>query len=131
MERARHTQTTTPSRRRTNDAALAPALVAALERRAHRADVADALEGVVDAAVRDVDDRLLDRLVREAARVQRLRRAKLACARELALVDVDADDARGASSTAAHDGSEPHATQTEDGADGARSHLDPGKQSTA
>src|SRR5262249_19120044 len=44
--------------------ARAPALVAALERGAHHVHVAAAaLEAVVDAAVRHLDDGLLDRLV--------------------------------------------------------------------
>jgi hypothetical protein len=46
-----------------DDDGFAPALVAALERRAHHLDVADALEGVIDAAVGEVDDDLLDRPV--------------------------------------------------------------------
>ena len=46
-----------------DDHGLAPALVAALQGGAHDLDVADALEGVVDAAVGQVDDDLLDRVV--------------------------------------------------------------------
>ena len=43
-------------RRHADDHALAPALVAALERLAHHLDVADALEGVVGAAPGQVDE---------------------------------------------------------------------------
>ena len=44
----------------TDDDALAPALVTHAERIAHHLDVADALEGVVDATVGNVHDQLLD-----------------------------------------------------------------------
>ncbi len=43
----------------TDDAALAPALVAALKRCTHGAHVSDALERVVDTAIRHVDQHLL------------------------------------------------------------------------
>src|SRR5262249_7007265 len=63
---------------------LAPAAVRAGERLAHEVDVADALEGVVDAAVGAVDDRLRD--VADLLRVEALGRAE--AARELELLGV-------------------------------------------
>ena len=60
-----------------DDDGLAPALVAALQRRAHHLDVADALEGEVDAAVGHLDDHLLDGFV-ERVRVDAVGGAQLA-----------------------------------------------------
>lgn len=51
-----------------DDHRFAPALVAAFQRRAHHLDVADALEGEIDAAVGHFHDHVLDRLV-EAIRI--------------------------------------------------------------
>src|SRR5690606_16047564 len=45
-----------PGGRDADDDAFAPALVAALERRPHQVDIADALEGVVGAALGEVDE---------------------------------------------------------------------------
>jgi hypothetical protein len=61
---------------------------------AHHLDVADALEGEVDAAVGHLDDHLLDGLV-VVVRVDAVGGAQLAGQLELALVDVDGDDAAG------------------------------------
>lgn len=54
--------------------------------------IADALKAVVDAAIRHLDDDLLDRL-REIGRIDALGRAKLPRHSEFLGVGVDADDA--------------------------------------
>ena len=63
-------------RRDADDDRLAPALVAALERLAHRRRVADALEAVVGAAVGELDDGVDD--VGDVLRVDEVRHAELA-----------------------------------------------------
>mmetsp|Transcript_908 Transcript_908/g.2866 ORF Transcript_908/g.2866 Transcript_908/m.2866 type:complete len:492 (-) Transcript_908:40-1515(-) len=111
-----------PGRRDADDAALAPALVAALEGGAHGDDVADALEAVVHAAVGESDDHVLHGSV-VRLRVERLGGAELERARELVLVDVDGDDARRAGLLAPHDGGEAHGAEPEHGAGGALADL--------
>ena len=65
--------------RHADDDALAPALVAALQRLAHRRGVADAFEAVVGAAIGELHDRIDD--VRVVLGVQEVRHAELACHR--------------------------------------------------
>jgi hypothetical protein len=81
---------------------------------AHHLDVADALEGEVDAAVGQLDDHLLDGLV-VVVRVDAVGGAQLAGQLELALVDVDGDDAAGLGQARADDRREADAAQPEDG----------------
>src|SRR5690606_14119198 len=73
-----------------DDDALPPALVAALERLAHGARVANALEAVVGAAVGQLNDRV-DNAV-HAFRVHEVRHAELARHLLARRVDVDPDD---------------------------------------
>ena len=75
-----------------DDDRLAPALVAAFQRRSHQVDVAHALERIVRAAIGQVDDDFLDGLV-VVLRIDEIRGAQHARHLELVLVDVDGDDA--------------------------------------
>jgi hypothetical protein len=59
-----------------DDDALAPALVARFERGAHDVDVARAVEGVVAAAVRHLDEFVLDALFADFSRVDEIRGAE-------------------------------------------------------
>ncbi|VXA88758.1 conserved hypothetical protein [Aeromonas veronii] len=93
---------------------LAPTLVAALQRRTHHLDVADALEGEVDAAIGQLDDHLLNRFV-VIVRVDAVGGPQLAGQLELALVDVDGDDATGLGQTGTDHRREADAPQPEDG----------------
>src|SRR5690606_6783586 len=95
-----------------DDRRLAPALVAALERRAHEVDVADRFERVVDSAVRHVDDDLLNRLV-VVLRIDEVRGAERARHLLLGGVDVDRDDASGFRHDGTLDAAQAHAAQTE------------------
>src|SRR5690606_28709103 len=104
------------------DRRLAPALVAALERRAHEIDVADRLERVVDAAVRQVDDDLLDWLV-VVLRIDEVGRAERAGHLLLTGIDVDRDDAAGLRHDGALDAAQADAAQAEDGDRRAGLHL--------
>lgn len=97
-----------------DDDRLAPTLVAALQRCTHHLDVADALEGEVDAAVGQLDDHLLNRFV-VIVRVDAVGGAQLARQLELALVDVDGDDATSLGQTGADHRREADAPQPEDG----------------
>mmetsp|Transcript_47024 Transcript_47024/g.80923 ORF Transcript_47024/g.80923 Transcript_47024/m.80923 type:complete len:303 (+) Transcript_47024:123-1031(+) len=112
--------------RHADDAALAPALVAALEAGAHGLLQADALEGVVHAAGalfhRHVHDHLLDGAV-VVRGVHADGGPELLRPGELARVDVHGDDLRGARGLGAHDHREAHAAQPEDGDLGPRLHL--------
>src|SRR5882762_2058517 len=78
----------------TDDNRFAPSLVTTLQRRSHHMNVADALEGVVDAAVGQVDDDLLNGPV-VIFRVDIVGRAERLGHRPFAGVEVDGDDARG------------------------------------
>src|SRR5690606_13301982 len=115
-----------PGGRDADDRRLAPALVAALERGAHQLHVADRLEGIVDAAVRHVDDHLLDRLV-VVFRVHEVRRAELAGELLLVRVDVDRDDAARLSHRRALDHAQADAAQAEHRDRRARAHLGGGE----
>src|SRR6185369_3071466 len=73
-----------------DDDRLAPSLVRARQRLAHDLDVADALEGVVDAAAGHLHDGADD--VADGAGIDRIRRAERRRERELRGIDVDRDD---------------------------------------
>ena len=96
-----------------DDHRLAPALVAALEGGAHDLDVADALERVVDATVRQIDDDLLDRVV-VVGRVDEVRGAEGTREVELGRVDVDRDDPAGLRHHGPLDHGQADAAQAED-----------------
>src|SRR5690606_11841261 len=83
-----------------DDDALAPAAVAALQRLTHDLDIADALEGVVGAAVRQVDQ-IGNQVALDLLRVDEVGHAELLGQRALARIDVDADDFVGADQPAA------------------------------
>src|SRR5699024_3360229 len=93
---------------------LAPALVAALQRLAHDVDVADALERVIDAAVGQVDDDLLDGVI-VVFGVDEIGGSELTCQIELVGVDVDGDDALGAGHDRALDDCQADRAKAEDG----------------
>jgi hypothetical protein len=93
LERAR--SNLLPSGRNTDDDALAPALVARLERRAHHVDVAGTVERVVAAAVGHLDELLLNALVAELRWVDKVGGAKLLGPFLLCIVDVDDNDLAG------------------------------------
>src|SRR6185312_10932320 len=78
-----------------DDDRLAPALVAALQRRTHHVDVADALERIVHATTGELDDHLLDRRIRIVADVDAIGGAQRLGHREFLRVTVDRDDAPG------------------------------------
>src|SRR5882672_4899904 len=80
--------------RDTDDNRFAPTLVTTLQRRAHHMNVADAFERVVDAAVRQVDDDLLDGLV-VVFRIDIVGCAERLGHGPFARVEIDGDDARG------------------------------------
>ena len=106
----------------TDDHRLAPALVAAFQRGAHQLHVADALEGVVDAAIGQFDDDVLDRLV-VVLRIDEVGGAQFPGDIELARVDVDRDDARGLGHLRPDDRCQADAAQAEDGNGSALFHL--------
>ena len=86
-------------------------------------DAADALEGEVDAAVGQLDDDLLDGLVRMVLGVDELVDTKRLGQFKLVRVDVDADDARRARLLGAHGHGQADGAQTPDGHRRARLHL--------
>lgn len=98
-----------------NDDALAPALVAGLEGGAHDGDVAGAVERVVAAAVRHLDELLDDGLALELERVDEVGSAELARPFLLGRVDVDDDDAAGLVHDGALDDREAYAARAEHG----------------
>ena len=71
-----------------DDDALAPALVAGLERRPHHAHVARAVEGVVAASICHLDQVLLDALAAKLGRVHEVGRAEFLAPGLLAIVDI-------------------------------------------
>src|SRR5690606_13610417 len=97
-----------------DDHRFAPALVAALQRRAHDLHVADTLERVVHAAVGQLHDHFLDGTV-VIQRVDAVGGAELLGHLEFLGIDVDADDAASLRLDRAQDGGQTHATQTEHG----------------
>src|SRR5690606_30698799 len=96
-----------------DDDRLAPALVAALERRAHDVDVADALEGVVGATARERHE-VRDQVLAVVLGVDEVRHTE--AGRDLAAdgVEVHADDALGAHHPQALDDVEADAAEAED-----------------
>src|SRR5688572_5189870 len=98
----------------------APAAMAALERLAHHVNVADALEAVVRAAARELDD-LRDDI--PAFGVDEMRKTELARERFALRIEVDADDHVGAHHACALHHVEPDTTQAEDHDICARLHL--------
>ena len=107
-----------------DDAALAPALVGALERAAHELSGADALEGVVEAGAVGLPDGALDSVLRgDVLGVDEVGEAKLAGLRLLRVVEVNADNLGGARLLEAHHNGEADAAEAEDGSGRARLDL--------
>src|SRR6185369_16434274 len=95
-----------------DDDARAPAAVAALERLPHEPDVADALEAVVGAAARELDE-VRDEVSLHLLRVHEVRHAEPPPDRLARRVEVDADDlVRADHARALHD-VEPDAAEPE------------------
>jgi hypothetical protein len=99
----------------TNDDALAPALVAGLERSPHDIDVARAVKGVVAAAVGHLNQLLDNGLVLEVVGVDKVRRAKLGRPLLLGGVDVDDDNLGRLVDDGALDDGQADAAGTKDG----------------
>ncbi len=97
-----------------DDGGHAPAHVAALQRLAHDVHVADALEGIVDAAVGHVHYRLGHAAV-EVFGVDEIGGTQRPGHDELVRVGVDGDDAPGLGHDRALDHRQPDAAQTEHG----------------
>ena len=72
--------------------ALAPALVAGLQGRAHQVDIAHGLEGVIQPAPGHLDQNVLDRLRHESFGLMHSVAPSALASGNLAVVDVDADD---------------------------------------
>ena len=97
--------------------------MAGLEGGAHDADVAGAVKGVVAATVGHVDELLLDALLAELGRVDKVRGAKLLAPLLLCVVDVYDDDLGGPVLDAALHDAEADAAGAEDGHVGALLHA--------
>lgn len=81
------------SGRNTDDRANTPPFVASLQRRAHDMHIACAVERVVQTAISDLDEMVLDALaLGELSRVDELVRAELLRPGFLAWIRVDRDD---------------------------------------
>src|SRR5471030_114841 len=106
----------------TDDDRLAPTLVAALKCRTHQLDVADALEGKVDAAIGHVDDDFLDRTV-EVFRVHAIGCTQLLGDLEFGRVDVDGNDPRSLGFNRADHRRQTDAAEAENGDGITRFHL--------
>src|SRR5688572_4040714 len=106
----------------TDDHRLAPALVAALQRRTHHIDVADAFEAEVDAAIGEFDDHVLDRFV-VILRVDAVGRAHAAREFELARIGIDREDAPRLRLHRALDHRKANTAETEHGDAVARLHF--------
>src|SRR5207253_1657708 len=74
-----------------DDDRLAPSTMAALERLPHEVDIADALERVVGAALRQLDD-VRDEVALHILRIHEVGHAHLAAESFARGIDVDADD---------------------------------------
>ena len=109
-------------RRHADDGRLAPALVAALQRRTHQLHVADALKGIIDAAIGHLDDHLLNRLG-VVLRVDEVGGAQFTRHVELGRVDIDGNDSRGLGHLGADDGCQADTAQAEDRHRGALADL--------
>ena len=97
-----------------DDDALAPALVTGLECRSHDAHVARAVEGVVAASVRHLNQVLLDAFTAQLGRVDEVGRAKLLAPGLLAVVDVHDYDLPGTVLYGALDDGETDASGAKD-----------------
>src|SRR6478736_4169682 len=106
----------------TDDRRFAPALVAALERGAHDVDIAYALERKIHAAVGQVDDDLLDRLV-VFLRIDEVGGAHGLGHFPLRRIQVDGDDARGLCHDGALDDRQSDAAHAEYGNRSSRPNL--------
>jgi len=106
----------------TDDDAGAPAPVAGLEGGPHEVDVANTLEGVVKAALGEVDEDLLDGLL-VLLRVDKVGGAELHGDVLLVVVDVDGDDAAGPALLGALNHGETDTSHAKDGDGGARLDL--------
>ena len=74
-----------------DDDADAPASMTALERLAHELHVADALEAVIRATARQLDE-VRSEIAADVFRIHEVRHAESSCERLTGRVDVDADD---------------------------------------
>src|SRR5262249_4158219 len=109
--------------RHADDDALAPALVAALERRAHGVDVADALEGIIGAAAREVHQ-IIDEIGTDLLRVDEVGHAETLAPGLSLRIEVDAHDHVGAHETQALEHVETDTAEAEH--DAVRARLDLG-----
>ena len=108
--------------RHTDDDRLAPALVAAFQRRAHQIHVTHAFKGVIHTPVGHVDDNLLQgRAV--ILGIHRIGGTELLGELELGRVHVHRDDARSLGQRGALDHAQPDAPQAEYRHGGSRFHL--------
>ena len=97
-----------------DDDALSPALVACLECRSHHTHIARAVEGVVAASVRHLNQVLLDTFTAELGRVDEVGGAELLAPSLLAIVDIHDDDLFSAVLYRALDDRETDASSTKD-----------------
>ena len=97
--------------------------MARLQRSAHHAHIPRAIERIIAAAVRHLDQLLLDTLVPQFRRVDEIRRAELLAPRLFPVVDVHDDDLRGPVLDRALDDRQPDAAGAEDGDVGSRFHA--------
>jgi hypothetical protein len=93
--------------------------VAGLESSAHDVDVTSAVKGVVAATVGHLNELLLDGLVLEVVRVDKVRCAELVCPLLLARVDIDDDDLASLVDYSTLNNRETNAASAEDGNVGA------------
>ena len=111
-----------PGPRDADDDGDTPAAVAALEGLAHELRVADALERVIGAALREIDE-VRDEVALDLLRVHEVRHAELPAEGLARRVDVDTDDHVRADHPRALDDVEADAAEAEDDDVGARLHL--------
>lgn len=97
-----------------DDDALSPALVAGLECRSHHTYIARAVEGVVAASVRHLNQVLLDAFTAELGRVDEVGRAELLAPGLLAIIDIHDDDLFSAVLYSALDDRETYASSAKD-----------------
>src|SRR5262245_29919683 len=74
-----------------DDDGFAPTLVAGLERNAHHLRIADAFEGIIGAAARQLDQ-MRNQIAAYLARIDEMRHAEPAAPVFLIIVEIDADD---------------------------------------
>src|SRR5476651_1313271 len=102
-----------PGGRDADDHRDAPAAMAAFERLAHQGRIADAFEGIVGAALGQLDE-MADEVARDLFRVDEMRHAEPPRQRLARRVDVDADYHVGAGHLGALDDVETDAAEAED-----------------